>query len=145
VYNNPYFAPSLLTDGIINSTTGYSSGIHTGDPSPWAEIDLQQDVPIALILVYPRVDCCYFRTWNINLQLLADGSRNVVASYKFPTGFPFTPARAVFRAQMCASPTPAATPSTSASPSVIASPSRTGSVTGTPSVSPSQSGEFVAC
>jgi len=144
VLNHPCFAPSLLTDGVVNSADGYSLGIHTADATPWAEIDLQQDVPIALILVYPRIDCCYFRTWNINLQLLADGSRAVVAAYKFPTGFPLTPARGVFQAQVCASPTPAATPSTSASPSASASPSRTGTVTATGSVSPSQSGEFAA-
>jgi len=132
VYTHPYFAPALLTDGV-NGSSSYSLGIHTGDPNPWAEIDLQQDTPIALILAFPRWDCCYSRTWNINLQLLADGSRSVVAAYKFPTGFLTSPARAVYQAQVCASPSPSQTASSTATSSA------TGSLTASSSLTSSSS------
>jgi hypothetical protein len=130
VYAHPFYAPAQMTDGI--TTTTYSNGAHTDDANPWVEVDLQQNTPIALIVMWPRPDAAS-RSFNMNVQLLADGTRAVVASFKLPSSFNPSPPRAMYQAQVCASPSPSQTASSTATSSV------TGSLTASSSLTPSAS------
>jgi hypothetical protein len=130
VYAHPFYAPAQLTDGL--TTTTYSNGAHTDDANPWVEVDLQQNTPIALIVMWPRPDAAS-RSFNMNVQLLADGTRAIIASFKLPSSFNPSPPRAMYQARVCASPSPSQTASSTATSSV------TGSLTASSSLTPSAS------
>ena len=72
-------APQRAIDGNTSGTYNDGSSTHTatGDPDPWWEVDLGDELSIGRIVLWNRIDCCSARLTDFQVSVL-DADREVV-------------------------------------------------------------------